>query len=280
MRAVSIIIIVSILISERNKIDAKPNDEQWKEFEEFLNWKQEKEQRKYDTNYNTLTTQVREIDGKDHNQVVLDPPPMNEAALMARYIVNQADWTAVATISTRRDVATFPVANIIALADGQIGSGSGIPYVYLTHFDFTAQDLAVDHRATLLVTLAQGNYCKSKDWDPMDPRCGRVFLTGTIKALMDNTTAEYVFAKQAIFGRHPHLKNMPEDHHFFIAKLKISAIAMVDNFGGPKYIAINDYLHPAADNIEEGLQRFLMEQASRENFNSKVKLPIYEARRV
>lgn len=40
--------------------------------------------------------------------------------------------------------------------------------------------LQKDHRATLLMSLAQGSYCKSKDMDPMDPRCARIMLTGKV----------------------------------------------------------------------------------------------------
>lgn len=54
-----------------------------------------------------------------------------------------ADWGAVATISTRKDVPDFPVANLISIADGPVGDGTGIPYMYLTPLDYTAQDLAV-----------------------------------------------------------------------------------------------------------------------------------------
>ena len=53
------------------------------------------------------------------------------------------DWAAVATISTRKDIETFPTANLASIGDGPIGNGTGIPYMYLTPLDFTAKDLAV-----------------------------------------------------------------------------------------------------------------------------------------
>lgn len=59
------------------------------------------------------------------------------------YLSLPTDWTSVATISTRKDIDTFPVANLISFSDGLVGSGSGIPYMYLTPLDYTAQDLAV-----------------------------------------------------------------------------------------------------------------------------------------
>lgn len=59
------------------------------------------------------------------------------------FYVLWADWAAVATISIRKDVETFPVANLISISDGPTGNGTGIPYMYLTPLDYTAQDLVV-----------------------------------------------------------------------------------------------------------------------------------------
>lgn len=54
-----------------------------------------------------------------------------------------SDWTSVATISTRKDIQSFPTVNVISFSDGPLGNGSGTPYMYLTPLDFTAQDTAV-----------------------------------------------------------------------------------------------------------------------------------------
>lgn len=53
------------------------------------------------------------------------------------------DWVSVATISTRQDIKSFPAVTLVSYTDGLLGNGSGIPYLYLTPLDFTAQDLAV-----------------------------------------------------------------------------------------------------------------------------------------
>ncbi|KAH0947078.1 hypothetical protein HN011_010240 [Eciton burchellii] len=267
LRIASIIVLCILLYSDASDARLKHN-EQWKEFEEFLEWKKARQLREYSTN--KFLIRGFDDDGdvqRSDNQIVQDPPSAHQTALMARYVINQADWAAVATISTRKDVETFPVANLISIADGPLANGTGIPYMYLTPLDYTAQDLTKDHRATLLMSLAQGNYCKDREWDPMDPRCARLILSGKIKALK-NATKEHDVAKQLFFDRHPKLENMPTDHEFFLAKLKISAIALLDNFGGPKYINIKDYLHPPANNIMEKLQ-----QRSSVNFKRKLILP-------
>lgn len=41
------------------------------------------------------------------------------------------------------------------------------------------------------------------------------------------------------------------DHHFYFAKLKIISIVVLDTFGGPKYVSVQDYLHPPTTNIIE-----------------------------
>ncbi|XP_029174198.1 protein CREG1 [Nylanderia fulva] len=260
---ISVIVFCVLLISEAHKLDdARVNyNKYWKEFQEFVKWKRTKQPDESSVDF--LKRAIGFDDGRDSqrttNQVIQDLPPKDQAALVARYVVNQADWAATATISIRKDVETFPVANLISISDGPIGNGTGIPYMYLTPLDFTAQDLAVDHRATLLVSLAEGSYCKDKNWDPMDPRCARVMLSGKI-AVVKNNTKEHEIAKQLFFDRHPKLENMPADHGFFFAKLNIFAIALLNNFGGPKYISVEDYFNPPVNNFTDKLyKRFFAE---------------------
>lgn len=61
------------------------------------------------------------------------------------------DWVSVATISTRQDIKSFPAVTLVSYTDGLLGNGSGIPYLYLTPLDFTAQDL------TVRITVTQQN---------------------------------------------------------------------------------------------------------------------------
>lgn len=35
-----------------------------------------------------------------------------------------------------------------------------------------------DNRCSMTMSLAEGNYCASKHYDPEDPRCAQVILTG------------------------------------------------------------------------------------------------------
>jgi hypothetical protein len=52
-------------------------------------------------------------------------------------------------------------------------------FLHLYKFDICIIE-KVDSRASLTMSLAQGNYCRAKSYDPEDPRCAHVILTGSI----------------------------------------------------------------------------------------------------
>lgn len=88
--------------------------------------------------------------------------------------------------------------------------------------------------------LSQTSACKERDWDDEDPRCAHVVLTGTFQKV-DLKSKEFFIARDALFTRHPSFKNLPANHHFFIAKFAIDTIAVQDNFGGPLQVDVVDY---------------------------------------
>ncbi|XP_066996786.2 uncharacterized protein CREG [Anabrus simplex] len=172
-----------------------------------------------------------------------NPPPPEQGAKMARYIVHNADWASIATISSNREVRTFPFANIVSISDGTPTNSSGVPYMYLTPMDMSSQDLEIDSRCSLAISLAEGDYCKQKSLDPEDPRCARVILTGKLKRIK-TYTPEIEFAENAMFTRHPAMRSWPASHNWFFAKIKIEQIVVLDYFGGPKFISRQDYFNP------------------------------------
>ncbi|XP_063608261.1 protein CREG1-like [Penaeus indicus] len=169
-----------------------------------------------------------------------DPPPHDQVAKVARYIVHTSDWATVATFSTQKVTEGFPFGNILSVSDGPIDKSSGTPYMYLTPLDFTAIDLEKDNRASLTMSEAQSDYCHKKDFDPEDPRCARILITGEI-VKVENGTAEWGFAEAAMFSRHPIMKSWPTDHKFFFAKMNIMNIFVLDFFGGAAKVDINEY---------------------------------------
>lgn len=93
-----------------------------------------------------------------------------------------------------------------------------------------------------MMSLAETDICKKKGWDPEDPRCAHVILTGTFHK-MTNKSREYPIAAHAVFSRHPSFIHLPESHHFFIAKFNIEGITIQDTFGGPSEVSVNDYFN-------------------------------------
>lgn len=85
-----------ILTIEAKKYLEFSEEEQWQEFEKYMKWKKAKEIRengqrevKYEKRYHE-NHDMYKSPKKDQQFSVNNPPPINQAALMARYIVNQA----------------------------------------------------------------------------------------------------------------------------------------------------------------------------------------------
>ncbi|KAM3966926.1 cellular Repressor of E1A-stimulated Genes [Aphomia sociella] len=171
----------------------------------------------------------------------IDPPDHTKVIPMARYVLHNTDWASIATISILPAIEGFPFSNIKSIVDGSLANSTGVPYFYMSPLDFTSRDLSKNSRATVLVSLEETDYCIKQKIDAEDPRCTRVILSGKMKKVKEGTP-EYTFAKAALFERHPAMADFPVDHNWFIAKLKIAQIAMIDWFGGAKYIPVKDYL--------------------------------------
>uniref|UniRef100_A0A1B6MDK3 CREG-like beta-barrel domain-containing protein n=1 Tax=Graphocephala atropunctata TaxID=36148 RepID=A0A1B6MDK3_9HEMI len=168
------------------------------------------------------------------------PPPVDKAALMARYIVHYSLWTSLAHASLQPKISGWPISRVYSVSDGPITISSGVPYLYMTPNDPEFLDLLKDPRASLTMSLAQSSYCRAKLLDPEDPRCAQVTLTGRF-VVLKNTTAEWRTAERAVFSRHPAMKHWPKNHDWVFCKLQIVRIMLVDWFGGNKYPSVDDY---------------------------------------
>ena len=121
-------------------------------------------------------------------------------------------------------------------------NSTGVPYLYISPWEISAQDLSHNNKASLTMSLAQTGYCKVMNYDPEDPRCAHVILTGDFIKL-DSATSEGEFAKEALFSRHPIMPDWPEGHHWFFAKLDIKNIIVLDFFGGAITVPVQDYFN-------------------------------------
>lgn len=170
-----------------------------------------------------------------------DPPPHTDYAQMARWLVHNMEWTAMGTISTLPAIAGFPMVNVIAMADSEKSAKStGNIYFYLTMLDFTAQDLSKKNQLTTLFTMDQNLLCTNQKMDPMEPTCARGMISG--EALRVPTdSAEFDFATAAMVSHHPSSVNWIKTHDFFLCKLNISSICILDWYGGPHYVTVDEY---------------------------------------
>ncbi|XP_044742890.1 protein CREG1 [Chrysoperla carnea] len=169
-----------------------------------------------------------------------DIPPRKDGALTARYIVHNSDYTSISTVSSIPSIAGYPFVSITSISDGPVQNGTGVTYMYLPEIDFTGMDVEKDNRVSLMMSLIEGNYCTDNKYDPEDPRCSHVMMSGRF-VKVKNGTEEHKFAQDTLFQRHPIMSSWPADHGFFIAKVDFEFIAVQDMFGGPLIVKPADY---------------------------------------
>jgi len=171
------------------------------------------------------------------------PPPHTEPAKLARYVVHYSNWASMATISSRDPTKGFPFGNVISISDGTSdGNATGIPYMYFTDMEMSVQDLLVDNRMSLSMTLAQGDFCVKHGLDPQDPPCARVLLTGSTSKLPKGSEEEK-FAKNALFNRHPNFVDYPYGHGFYFAKMNIEYVCVLGWYGGATQLSTKEYFN-------------------------------------
>ncbi|KAL4184909.1 hypothetical protein AMTRI_Chr10g227960 [Amborella trichopoda] len=166
-------------------------------------------------------------------------PDPADAAATARWLASENSWGVLSTISS--DKGGAPFGNVDSFSDGWPGDGRGIPYFYLTTLDPTARNALKDARASL--TLSEFPLGSCGKIDPENPVCSKLTLTGKL-TLVDGNSKEANFAKQALFSKHAEMKEWPKNHNFQVFKLEIEDIFLIDWFGGPKPLSLDEYLHP------------------------------------
>ncbi|KAM6979311.1 protein CREG2 [Tautogolabrus adspersus] len=166
------------------------------------------------------------------------PPPHQETARTARYIAHNSDWGHLATISTQDKIKGLPFGNIFSVSDGPLDNSTGVIYFYVTPMDNTVTDLKNNPYASLTFSEAEGEFCRQMVYDPEDPRCARLTLTGK---MVEVAPEELAFAKEAMFSRHPVMAKWPVGHKWFFMKLELIQVWLQDWIGGVSLIPLEDY---------------------------------------
>ncbi|KAI6671241.1 hypothetical protein NL676_006126 [Syzygium grande] len=172
-------------------------------------------------------------------------PDPKDAAASARWLVAQNSWGVLNTISG--ELGGAPFGNVVSFSDGPPNEGKGIPYFYLTPLDPTAKNAVKDPRASFTVSEYPIGTCGKRD--PMNPTCAKITLTGELK-LVNPKSEEAEYAKIALFSKHPEMKGWPKDHDFQVYKLEIKNIFLINWFGGPKPLTVEQYLHPKLNKFD------------------------------
>ncbi|XP_045483032.1 protein CREG1 isoform X2 [Harmonia axyridis] len=183
-------------------------------------------------------------------QISDGPPPVWQKALMARYIIRTTGYVSIATISVQDEIKGYPFATIKSISDGPADNSTGNVYLYMSDMELSQQDLEKDNRCTILASLAEVGYCESKNYDPQDPRCAKAIMSGRL-VKVNNETSEYEFARNALLEKHPAMKSWPTDHGFFVSKLDIELIEVLDFFGGISKVSKEDYFNANPDSQVE-----------------------------
>ncbi|CAI7782681.1 unnamed protein product [Closterium sp. NIES-54] len=103
--------------------------------------------------------------------------------------------------------------------------------------DPSAADVAADPRASLAVSAMPLGTCG--DADPESPLCAKLTLSGQLHRVLD--PEELLFAEHALFTRHPEMQTWPKDHHFQVFKLVLANVFLINGFGGPRHITVEQY---------------------------------------
>lgn len=174
------------------------------------------------------------------------PPPWNQTAARARWLVEHSMWTAVSTTSVH--LKGSPWGNVRSTADA-VGS-TGVPYFYLPSPDPTQVDVSADNHITLSFTEAalperagvNGTHvCGGMDAE--DPTCARIHLSGSAVPLTSNSSIKD--AEAALKAKHPLAPWLAQGGAHTGGKyytIKIESIQFLDFYGGYAKLSVADYL--------------------------------------
>ena len=162
------------------------------------------------------------------------------ANYMFSFFLN-TDWGSIATINSREPMKGYPFSNVISFSDGDsAASSTGTPYFYVTDMDLSQIDINAKNQMCLSMTLAEGDYCSKTGYDPQDPPCPRLILTGSTEKIPKGSP-EYAKAKLFLFSRHPRMATWPAWHFFYFTKMKLENIILLAQFGGATTVSVKDY---------------------------------------
>ena len=193
------------------------------------------------------------VEGSSAAGALAHPRRSLSHARTARGLVSDLTWGVLSTVSTRKDGATVGDAfgNPYSFAD--VG---GVPYIYASDLDASMIDAfgtGGKPRASLALSEASLPGKHSLLWkekceigtplgDPENPPCARLVLSGNITKVAAGS-AEASSAMKALLKRHPSFVSYPAGHGFYVAKVELDGIWLIDFFGGAAIVKPSDYFN-------------------------------------
>jgi hypothetical protein len=150
---------------------------------------------------------------------------------------------------------------------------AGVPYFYASDLDASMVDLFgsanASKRASLSLSEAALGGTKSYLWkekckigyglgDPENPPCARLVLSGTMSKV-EPASSEGESGKAALLKKHPSFALYPGGHGFYVAKMEIQTLWLIDFYGGAHILSPADYFAAgSSSDIDGDLQHMLV----------------------
>merc|ERR1711907_243746 len=164
-------------------------------------------------------------------------PAWQEKARFARWLVHESNFSVVASSRAAAPHVAFP--NVVSMSDGSsYGNCTGHIYLYFASMFTMFNDIQRDPTVTVGVFEAGNStvdqFCvPSQTYDPEDPNCAKVHLTGKLRQVANTSTAPgKAMAQELIYWRHPAASFWPSSHGWLVHTLDIERIDVLDFYGG------------------------------------------------
>ena len=157
-----------------------------------------------------------------------DPPPFYQKPETARWLAHEHVYGTLSTTSVHLNGQAWGTTK--SYVDGSISNSTGDLYFYDCDINTSIQDIQKNPFCSFSVTMAESGRCDVNVLDPEDPRCTRATFSGKFVEITDQE--ELVFAKNALFERHPQMEGWPDDHTWRVYKIELSEIFLLDIYGG------------------------------------------------
>ncbi|KAL8266352.1 hypothetical protein R6Q59_003696 [Mikania micrantha] len=173
----------------------------------------------------------------DRRSLPHNRPNRSNARAFARWLVAESNWGVLSTVAD--ELGGAPLGDVVLYSDGQPYHGTGIPYFYLTSVDPIVRYALEAHRSSFTISEYPLGTCGS-----IDPEtCSKITLSGRFNEI-ETGSEEADVAKKALISKHAEIKNWPKDDSFKVYKLDIEEIFLIDFYGGPKPLRVDQYFLP------------------------------------